>query len=130
MKYLRVFSDETGASHIEECAFEVTPVRLVDDAPMANITGSIPVTSVQMFHIPAGTWEVRPHPTPRRELRFVLSGALEIEASDGTKRTLTPGDIFLAEDTNGAGHITRSVDGQHLTAAWMPLATDANERSH
>ena len=41
-----------------------------------------------------------------------LSGETEIEIGDGTKRRFGPGDILLAEDTSGQGHISRDVGTQ------------------
>jgi hypothetical protein len=41
-----------------------------------------------------------------------LDGGVEIEVGDGTKRILRAGDILLAEDTTGQGHISRAVAGQ------------------
>jgi quercetin dioxygenase-like cupin family protein len=41
-----------------------------------------------------------------------LSGRFEVEvSSDGTIKSFGPGDILLAEDTNGKGHKTRAVGG-------------------
>jgi hypothetical protein len=32
--------------------------------------------------------------------------------SDGEKRVLGPGEVFLVEDTHGKGHISRAVNNQ------------------
>jgi len=40
-----------------------------------------------------------------------LSGLVEIEVGDGSKRRLGAGDILLADDTTGQGHITRDLEG-------------------
>jgi len=50
------------------------------------------------------------HPAPRRQYVITLSGAAEVEASDGEVRLVGPGTIMLADDTTGKGHITRSLD--------------------
>lgn len=55
------------------------------------------------------------HPAPRRQLVVVLSGTLEIELADGQKRTFGPGQLFLADDTAGQGHVTRTVGGARTT---------------
>ena len=40
---------------------------------------------------------------------------------DGTKRVLGPGDVLLAEDTTGRGHISRAVRGEPRTCLFIPL---------
>jgi uncharacterized cupin superfamily protein len=37
----------------------------------------------------------------------MLSGEMEVEIGDGSKRRFKAGDVLLAEDTTGQGHITR-----------------------
>jgi hypothetical protein len=49
-----------------------------------------------------------------------LTGSVEIETGDGTKRVLGPGDILLAEDTTGRGHISRAVRGAPRTSRFIP----------
>jgi hypothetical protein len=46
---------------------------------------------------------------------------VDIEIGDGTVRRLGPGEILLAEDTTGQGHISRAVDGQPRTCLFVPL---------
>ena len=49
------------------------------------------------------------HNAPRRQLIFLTSGLLELEASSGKRYICRPGDLIFAEDTAGKGHITRSL---------------------
>ena len=49
------------------------------------------------------------HNAPRRQLIFLTSGILELEASDGRRCVCRPGDLIFAEDTAGKGHVTRSL---------------------
>lgn len=55
------------------------------------------------------------HPAPRRQLVVILTGGLEIELADGSKRQFRPGELFLADDTTGQGHITRDLGGPRET---------------
>ena len=71
------------------------------------------------------------HNAPRRQLIFLTSGILELEASDGRRTVCRPGDLIFAEDTQGRGHITRSLRdtrgfvhvamGEDFDAAAFPL---------
>lgn len=51
------------------------------------------------------------HTAPLRQLVVHLQGRAEIETGDGTKLVLGPGEVLLADDTTGHGHITRTLDG-------------------
>ena len=50
-----------------------------------------------------------------------LEGDVEIEVGDGTKRVLRAGDVLLAEDTTGQGHISRAVDGKPRKTLFITL---------
>lgn len=45
----------------------------------------------------------------------------EIETGDGTKKRFGPGDIMLADDLTGRGHITRAVGNKPRLYAQIPL---------
>jgi len=57
-----------------------------------------------------------------------LDGASEIEVADGTVKHFKPGDILIAQDTTGHGHITRRIgEGSRISMAvpledgpWLP----------
>src|SRR5262245_23436143 len=66
--------------------------------------------------------ELNWHCAPRRQYSISLSGQVEIEVGDGTKARVDPGDIVLAEDLTGQGHITRVVGNQPRYYALVPLA--------
>ena len=57
-----------------------------------------------------------------------LEGISEIEIADGMSKQLHPGDILVAQDTTGHGHITRGIgDGLRISinvpledGLWLP----------
>ena len=51
------------------------------------------------------------HVAPRRQFALHVIGRTEIEVGSGEKRTFGPGDVLLADDPTGQGHISRQVDG-------------------
>jgi quercetin dioxygenase-like cupin family protein len=61
------------------------------------------------------------HNAPRRQYVVIMSGAMEIEIGDGTTRALEPGDVLVAEDLTGKGHITRGVGEQPRVSLAVPL---------
>ncbi|MGH7771163.1 MAG: hypothetical protein ACREQA_02875 [Candidatus Binatia bacterium] len=46
---------------------------------------------------------------------------IEVEIGDGTVRRFGPGDIMLADDTTGRGHITRVVGNTPRLYIQIPL---------
>ncbi len=49
---------------------------------------------------------------------------MEIVVGDGSSRVLGPGDILLAEDLDGQGHISRSVGGEARKCLFVHLDPD------
>ncbi len=49
---------------------------------------------------------------------FVVQGASEVTASDGTKKEFHVGELVLLDDAKGKGHITKAVgDVDHIALA-------------
>jgi hypothetical protein len=61
-----------------------------------------------------------PHPASPAEWVVVLRGAIEVEVSDRTSRRFGPGDLLLAADTSGHGHITRVVGDTPFEGLGIP----------
>jgi hypothetical protein len=64
------------------------------------------------FRETEGSYDFGFHHAPRRQYIVNLDAAVELETGDGTKRVIGPGEILLAEDLTGRGHISRAVDGR------------------
>ena len=64
------------------------------------------------------------HTPPVRELAIYLSGDGEIEASDGTVRSLEPGTILLVDYTTGKGHKTRVTSSEEVLVVIVTLPND------
>jgi quercetin dioxygenase-like cupin family protein len=96
--------------------------------PFADVEGAHgestpmqPATGISFRVAPPG-YVLDWHCAPRRQYSISLSGAAEIEVGDGTVARLGPGDVVLAEDLTGQGHITRVVGDQPRLYALVPLA--------
>jgi hypothetical protein len=101
MRIVRIFTTGTGNS-----AIEVRQVPMSETSrPMSETFGC---TSIFFRETPQGHVQDY-HNAPRRQLIFLTSGILELEASDGTRAVCRPGDLIFAEDLEGKGHITRSL---------------------
>lgn len=115
MEIVRIFSGTDGQSHLEDVT-----VALEDFGVSGKISELWPGGGVQ-FRTVAGDYQLDFHTAPRRQLVVNLTGSVEIEVGDGTKRVFGPGSILLAEDRTGQGHISRSVDGQPRTCLFVHL---------
>jgi len=50
-----------------------------------------------------------------------VKGVYEIEASDGEKNVINPGDILLLEDTSGKGHQTKVIGNEDILVVVIPI---------
>jgi hypothetical protein len=115
MLVTRIYTGEDQQSHFEE--IEVT----TGEGPTQR-SPDFPAIGVGMRESD-GTRVIDFHPAPRRQLVITLGGRVEIETGDGTKREFGSGDVFLADDTTGQGHILRDIGGLHHGMV-VPLGPD------
>jgi hypothetical protein len=66
--------------------------------------------------MPAGLYQDW-HPASRRHFLLVLSGAREVETSDGMKHRCDSGEVFLTDDVGSRGHRTRTIAGGVVCAS-------------
>jgi quercetin dioxygenase-like cupin family protein len=116
----RVYTGADGQSHIAE---EPLTLQSFVDSEGAHGEGT-PLqgaTGITFRLAPPGyilSW----HCAPRRQYTITLSGAAEVEVGDGTVARVGAGDVLLAEDLTGQGHITRVVGPEPRFYAVVPLA--------
>lgn len=126
MKYTRIYSDADGNSHFEDVSVAVAPFDFAPPAPPLNLAAPIESDHLILCSIPAG-WVGEWHPTPRRQFCFQLSGAVEIEVSDGSVRQFAAGSILLLEDTSGRGHQTRALGSAASQTAFVQLPNQSRK---
>jgi hypothetical protein len=115
MKIVRLYTGDDQKSHFEEIElkFGGNQPMLTTDSRAA--TGAVfRCASVELF--------LDRHPAPRRQFLVTLSGAWEIEASNGVKRIFKTGDVILADDTSGEGHTSQVVGNEPHIFITVPLA--------
>ena len=111
MQIVRVYSGNDGESHFEDLTVEqfAAIVNNLGEGPI-NVN-SRPSPSFSDYHT-----------APRRQYVVNLAGVAEFETADGTKRRLYPGDVLVAEDLTGHGHIARGIGNDHRVSLAVPLA--------
>ena len=120
MKYIRIYADQNGDSHIEDAEVGMSLTNFAPPAPPVDLSPLMPSTHVVFLRAPAG-WYGPPHPAPRRQIAVVLTGELEGVVSDGEVRHAGPGSVILLEDTSGKGHSTRVVGEDSALLAIVQL---------
>jgi len=119
MQFVRVYTGDDGRSH-----FEDGRIDLEDMGAMGRISKLWRGKGV-IFREVDGDYALDFHTAPRRQFVINLTGSVDIEVGDGSVRRLGPGDILLAEDTTGEGHISRAVDGEPRRCLFVPLDATA-----
>ena len=89
MNVTRIYTGTDGQSHFEDIV-----VELNDLGPIGLISETIPANGVQ-FRAVSGTYHLDFHCAPRRQYVVNVTGSVEIEVGDGTKRIMGPGTVIL-----------------------------------
>lgn len=118
-KIWRVYSGQDGQSHIAELPLAMKPFTDTEGAH-GETTTMQSVAGLAFRVAPAG-YVLDWHCAPRRQYSISLSGSAEIEVGDGTVVRVGPGDVVLAEDLTGRGHVTRVVGNEPRLYAIVPL---------
>ncbi|MEI7949497.1 MAG: hypothetical protein WCI66_04565 [Gammaproteobacteria bacterium] len=95
-KVLRLYTTPDGGSAVEELTISPTAKPINVTRMTASVYGGSGVT--------APAW----HTAPRKQFAINMSGALEVELSDGSRRRVGS-DLVYLEDTTGKGHVTRAL---------------------
>ena len=119
-KIWRVYSGPDGQSRIAEVPLAMKP--FVDTEGAYGEAAPTQAASSITFRMSPPGYVLDWHCAPRRQYSITLSGQAEIEVGDGTVVRVGPGDVLLAEDLTGRGHVTRAVGTTPRFYAIVPLA--------
>ena len=111
MQIVRVYSGDDGESHFED----LTPEQF------SEIVNRVGTGDINLNVRPSPTFSDY-HTAPRRQYVVNMAGIAEFETADGTVRRLHPGDVLVAEDLTGHGHIARSIGEESRVSLAVPLA--------
>lgn len=95
MEYLHLTAGEDGISRFED---RTVALELQDFAPPAQaLFLSTPWMARRLLFLtlPAG-WVGEQHPSPKRQVALCLAGTISVEAGDGERREIGPGECRLA----------------------------------
>jgi quercetin dioxygenase-like cupin family protein len=111
MKVVRLYTGDDNHTHFQD----------LDLATFATLATQVGDGAIRLNQGPAKSFSDF-HNAPQRQYVVVTSGVMEIEIGDGTKRQLGPGDVLVAEDLTGKGHITRGIGETPRISLAVPLA--------
>lgn len=115
MKITRLYTGEDGQSHFEE-----VDIPLEDAGEIGRLSEAEPATGI-IFRETGPEYNYDWHNAPRPQYIIMLEGEVDVEIGDGTVRRFGPGDVLLAEDTTGRGHISRAVDNRPRKSIFVIL---------
>jgi quercetin dioxygenase-like cupin family protein len=118
--YHRIHADAQGGSHFDTVTVEQS---LATGAPPAApfYVSKDGLASKHRFYTFQPGWIGDWHPCPTRQFLALMSGVVEMETTDGTKRRFNPGDLVLLEDTTGKGHVTRNIGEGYASYLVVPV---------
>ena len=116
MKVTHIYTGEDKRSHFEDLDIPL------ERAAYGSESRLIPSSGVIFRENRVGD-ALDFHTAPRRQFVITIRGVGEIECGDGSRRRFGAGDIMLADDTTGQGHITREIEGPRR-AIFIPLPPD------
>ena len=105
MKVTRIYSGDDGQSHFEDLDVPLQGYRV------GAMSGEIPLTVGMFRDTTEGPTVYEFHVAPRRQFVIHLAGRVEIECGDGSKRQFGVGEVLLADDMTGQGHISTEIEG-------------------
>ena len=115
MRITRLYTGDDGESHFEEI-----DIPLTDSGEIGALSEPFKATGI-IFRETSGDYDYAWHNAPTRQFILMLEGKVEIEVGSGEKRVFCDGDILLAEDTTGRGHISRAIDSQPRRSVFVTL---------
>ena len=121
MRYTHLYADANGDSRFADAQL---PMGEDSSGPGVAelVSGDQRVGTLRFLQLPPD-WFQEQRPARDRRWLLVLTGVLDVEASDGEVRRFGPGSALLVEDTSGVGHRGRVVGGPAQIAIG-PLVDD------
>src|SRR5690606_543113 len=120
LRITRVYATADGHSHFEEI-----DIPLRDGGDIGRLSEQLAARGV-IFRENDPTYDYDWHCAPQRQFIVLLDGAIDLEVSDGEKRSFRGGDILLVEDMAGRGHRTRTTNGETRRSLFIPLDDSVN----
>ena len=104
---VRIYTGDDGQSHFEDLGLPEGEAERIATKPGEDLVfRRFEQDSFSDWHHPA-----------RRQYLFVIEGRMEVSVGDGSSRQFQAGDVLLAEDMTGQGHVTKAIDGPYKSVS-------------
>lgn len=120
MLLTEIFADEKGETHFRKIEIEFKKREFAPPSKPVQVSKEVSTTSALFMIAPPG-WDKEYHPTPRKQLCVMLSGALSVTATDGKTIHMGPGDVLLVNDTACRGHLSQILGNENASFLFVGL---------
>jgi hypothetical protein len=110
-----LYADAQGESHWRDIQID-----WAQEGPEGRTSARFPANGI-IFRRTQAEHDRPWHPAPRRQYIINLDAGVELTASDGEARVIGAGEIILVEDTDGRGHLSKSVNRQVRHSIFVPI---------
>lgn len=118
--YSRISADGNGGSRFDTVTVEQSLAYAAPPAAPFYVSEDGPASNYRFYTFEPG-WIGDWHPAPARQFLALMTGAVEMETTDGTVRHFLPGDLVFLQDTSGKGHLTRNIGDGYATFLVIPI---------
>lgn len=119
MKVKRFYTTQEGGSTFDEVEIPLVQKHLDKWGNSLGLSTRFDSAGVCLFEISDDAFQDW-HNAPQRQLCVVLEGEWQVETTDGVAHTWGRGDMFLPDDVDGKGHISRVIRGP-VRILFVPL---------
>ncbi|GII57832.1 hypothetical protein Pth03_62210 [Planotetraspora thailandica] len=119
MRFIKIVRTGDGGSAFEDGEIVLEHRHVADGVPAMAVGGLASSGGVQFLR--SAAFDSTAHPAPREQWVVMLHGMIEVTVSDGSRRRFGPGDLVLAADTTGVGHVTTAIGDSPLEALFIPV---------
>ena len=115
MRIHNIYADASGETH-----FRDIEVEWVDEVRGGKLSKRFPATGI-IFRQTGSDYDLNWHSAPRRQYIINLDAGVKMTASDGETRVIGAGEVLLAEDTTGKGHLSQAINKQLRHSIYVPI---------
>ncbi len=116
MQMIRLFTGSDDTTH-----FEDVDVQFRDDGVMGALAELLSGTTVRLYFRKGVAFMPNFHVSHARSYMVLQEGGIDMISSNGSKRSISPGDVVLLEDLEGEGHIFRFNSGSRWALFFVEI---------
>ena len=113
MAFARIYTGDDGLTHFED----LEPLKV--GATERSRSAPLPAGELHFLYMPDGEFH-NWHNSIARDYLVIMSGQMEFQVGDGSKRRFGAGDACLSEDLTGGGHTSGAVGDTLFALVRLP----------